>query len=196
MARKREFNETEVLEIAKDLFWKKGYNAVSTQDLISAFGISKSSMYGAFKDKKSLFILTLRHYIENTSAKMIAILEQSTCFFPTMENILNQLIQENLGDADSKGCFIVNTAIELAPHDTEILKLVQQNRTNIISAITKAIQKGMDTGELSASNNPEALAHYFYTLISGLRVEGKVTKDAASYQDTLQIALSAIAVSS
>ncbi|QLE00061.1 TetR/AcrR family transcriptional regulator [Galbibacter sp. BG1] len=192
MARKREFDEEVVLETAKNLFWKKGYNAVSTQDLIDAFGISKSSMYGAFKDKKSLFKLALKHYTHNTSEKMIAILNENNSFQQTIHGILQQLVKENMCDAESKGCFMVNTAIELAPHDEEILTIVQQNRKNIIAAISKAIQKGIDVKELSEKNDPEALANYFYTLINGLRVEGKVVKDQKSYDDTLKIALRSI----
>jgi TetR/AcrR family transcriptional regulator, transcriptional repressor for nem operon len=192
MARTREFDEEKIIKIATNLFWSKGYNAVSTQDLIDAFGISRSSMYGAYKDKRSLFILALQQYRQTASQNMLNALSESTSFFDTITSLLNQIIKETITDSKSKGCFIVNTAIELAPHDKEILEIIRENRKNIIEALTQAIQKGIDNKELSKNNNPKALANYFYNLINGLRVDAKVIKEKLNYQDTIQIALTVL----
>jgi TetR/AcrR family transcriptional regulator, transcriptional repressor for nem operon len=192
MARTREFNEENIIKIATDLFWNKGYNAVSTQDLIDAFGISRSSMYGAYKDKRSLFILALQHYRQTSTQSMLDILANSKSFFDTITLLLNQIIKETVTDNQSKGCFIVNTAIELAPHDKEILEIIQENRINIIEGLSKAIQIGIDNKELTKNNNPKALANYFYNLINGLRVDAKITKDKLNYQDTIKLALTVL----
>jgi TetR/AcrR family transcriptional regulator, transcriptional repressor for nem operon len=192
MARTREFNEENIIKIATDLFWNKGYNAVSTQDLIDAFGISRSSMYGAYKDKRSLFILALQHYRQTSAQSMLDILANDKSFFDTITLLLNQIIKETITDIQSKGCFIVNTAIELAPHDKEILEIIQDNRNNIIEGLSKAIQKGIDNKELTKNNNPKALANYFYNLINGLRVDAKITKDKLNYQDTIKLALTVL----
>ncbi len=194
MARSREFDEQKILNIATDLFWHKGYSAVSTQDLIDAFGISKSSMYGAYKDKRSLFILALQNYRNTASKNMLDVLKNSRSFIDTITQLLHQIINESVTDSKTKGCFIVNTAIELAPHDKEILEIIQLNRKDIIEALTQAIQKGIDTKELTNQNNPKALANYFYNIINGLRVDAKVTKDKLNYKDTIQLALAVIDV--
>jgi TetR/AcrR family transcriptional regulator, transcriptional repressor for nem operon len=192
MARTREFDEENIIKIATDLFWNKGYNAVSTQDLIDAFGISRSSMYGAYKDKRSLFILALQHYRETSAQSMLDILANEKSFFDTITLLLNQIIKETITDSQSKGCFIVNTAIELAPHDKEILEIIHDNRNNIINGLSKAIQKGIDNKELTKNNNPKSLANYFYNLINGLRVDAKITKDKLNYQDTIKLALTVL----
>lgn len=192
MARTREFDEENIIKIATDLFWNKGYNAVSTQDLIDAFGISRSSMYGAYKDKRSLFILALQHYRQTSAQSMLDILANDKSFFDTITLLLNQIIKETITDNQSKGCFIVNTAIELAPHDKEILEIIQENRNNIIEGLSEAIQNGIDNKELTKNNNPKALANYFYNLINGLRVDAKITKDKLNYQDTIKIALTVL----
>jgi TetR/AcrR family transcriptional regulator, transcriptional repressor for nem operon len=194
MARNREFDEQKVIETAVNLFWNKGYNAVSTQDLIDAFGISRSSMYGAYKDKRSLFILALQNYRQTASQSMIAVLNNHVSFIETITLLLNQIIKENITDNQTKGCFIVNTAIELAPHDQDILKIIQENRENIIVALSQAIKKGIENKELSNKNNPEALANYFYNLINGLRVDAKVTQEKKDYQETINLALKALDV--
>jgi TetR/AcrR family transcriptional repressor of nem operon len=192
MARKREFDEKNVIEIATNLFWKKGYNAVSTQDLIDAFGISRSSMYAAYKDKRSLFIIAFQHYRETASQGMINVLNENRSFKDTISQLLTQLIKETISDNDNKGCFIVNTAIELAPHDNEILEIIQENRRNIISALTTSIEKGIENGEIKTNQKPKSLANYFYNLINGLRVDAKVHKDKNNYKEIIKIAISVL----
>lgn len=192
MARNREFDEQKVIEIATELFWIKGYNAVSTQDLIDAFGISRSSMYGAYKDKRSLFILALQNYRQTASQSMLDVLNKNVSFIETITLLLNQIIRETITDTKSKGCFVVNTAIELAPHDKEILDIIQENRKNIINGLSLAIQKGIHNKELTENNNPKALANYFYNLINGLRVDAKVTKDKQDYKETIKLALTVL----
>jgi TetR/AcrR family transcriptional regulator, transcriptional repressor for nem operon len=192
MARQREFDEKNVIETATNLFWKKGYNAVSTQDLIDAFGISRSSMYGAYKDKRSLFILALQHYRQTTSQGMINVLNENKSFKETISQLLTELIKDTVSDIDNKGCFIVNTAIELAPHDTEILKIIKENRENIVKALTISIEKGMENGEIKTNQNPKSLANYFYNLINGLRVDAKVHKDKNNYKEIVEIAMSVL----
>jgi TetR/AcrR family transcriptional regulator, transcriptional repressor for nem operon len=189
MARNREFDEKFVIETATNLFWKKGYNAVSTQDLIEAFGISRSSMYGAFKDKRSLFILALQHYRDTASQNMINALNEKKSFKETIAQLLIQLIKDTISDQDNKGCFVVNTAIELAPHDNEILEIIKSNRENIIFALKTSIEKGIKNGEINPSQNPSALANFYYNLINGLRVDAKIHKDKNNYDEIIKIAM-------
>jgi TetR/AcrR family transcriptional regulator, transcriptional repressor for nem operon len=192
MARQKEFDEQSVIETATNLFWKRGYNAVSTQDLIDAFGISRSSMYGAFKDKRSLFIIALQHYRETASQGMINVLNENKSFKETITQLLMQLIKDTISDNDNKGCFIVNTAIELAPHDNEILEIIQENRQNIVSALTTSIEKGIKSGEIKTNQKPKSLANYFYNLINGLRVDAKVNKDKNNYKEIVEIAMTVL----
>lgn len=192
MARNREFNEQFVIETATELFWTKGYNAVSTQDLIDAFGISRSSMYGAYKDKKNIFILALQHYRQTVSKAVTDELAKDKPFIEIISSILNLIVNETITDNKSKGCFIVNTAIELAPHDNEILLIIQKNREDIINALTLAIEKGIEKKELSKNNNPKFLANYFCNIINGLRVDAKFTKEKENYKETIKLALKVI----
>lgn len=192
MARQKEFDESNVLDIAMNLFWEKGYNAVSTQDLIEAFGISRSSMYGTFKDKKSLFILSLRHYRQTVTKEMTDTINSNRPIKEIISEILNKLVRESICDDKSRGCFVVNTAIELAPHDKDILEIIQDNRNNIIQSIKSAVQKGIEKGEISKDKNPNALAVYLYSIINGLWVDAKVHKTKSHYKETVEIALKSL----
>ncbi|WP_130735159.1 TetR/AcrR family transcriptional regulator [Flavobacterium sp. J27] len=190
MARQREFDETKVIETAINLFWKKGYNAVSTQDMLEAFNISRSSMYSAYKTKRNLFILALQEYRNTSAEKMITTLNEGTSFKATIKKILSQFIEETISDIDNKGCFIVNTAIELAAHDDEILEIIREHRKDIISALTNAIEKGINKGEIVTKQSPISIANYFYSFINGLRVDGKIYKDVNEHMKVLDIVMS------
>jgi TetR/AcrR family transcriptional regulator, transcriptional repressor for nem operon len=189
MARTREFDEAKVIEIATNLFWKNGYHGVSTQDLIDAFGMSKSSMYGAYHDKRNLFVIALENYRKIASQGMMDIMKGDKSLKETIELLLNNIITETVGDEDCKGCFIVNTAIELAAHDNEIADILRENRQNIITAFSVAIQKGIDNQELSTNNNPQAIATYFYSLINGMRVDAKIHKEKSQYAEIVNVAM-------
>jgi TetR/AcrR family transcriptional regulator, transcriptional repressor for nem operon len=192
MARTREFDEAKVIEIATNLFWKNGYHGVSTQDLIDAFGMSKSSMYGAYHDKRNLFIIALENYRKNASQGIIDAMRGNESFEKTITLLLNNIITETVGDEDCKGCFIVNTAIELAAHDSEIANILRENRNNIITAFSVAIQKGIDNQELTKTTNPHAIANYFYSLINGMRVDAKIHKDRSQYAEIVNVAMSVL----
>jgi len=188
MARKREFDEKKVMEVATNLFWRKGYHAVSTEDLKTACGISRSSMYGAYKDKRSLFILALNHYRQVSSEAMIDTIKRASSVKEAIAEILDQLVNDTFCDTENKGCFMVNTAIELAPHDKEISAIVEANKKNIIDALKLSIEQGIKSGELKLSQKPEALALFFYNLVNGLRVDGKISNDRTSCKEVVEIA--------
>jgi TetR/AcrR family transcriptional regulator, transcriptional repressor for nem operon len=194
MARNREFDEEKVLNIATDLFWQKGYHAVSTADLLEAFGIGRSSMYAAYKDKRSLFLLAFSHYRKTTTQAMLTLLASQGKALDILEKILESIVKQSVTDTNRKGCFVVNTAIELAPHDTEILELIRENRNNIVNAIAQCIQKGIDAHELSPANEPVALGHYFYNIINGLRVDAKVINQPAHFMATVKLAMKVVQV--
>lgn len=113
-------------------------------------------------------------------------------FIEIISSILNLIANESITDNKSKGCFIVNTAIELAAHDNEILSIIQKNREDLTDALILAIQRGIEKKELSETNNPKFLANYFCNIINGLRVDAKVTKDKENYDETIKLALKVI----
>ena len=68
MARPKEFDAEKVLATAADVFWRRGYEVVSIQDLEAATGLGRGSLYNAFGDKEGLFIAALDRYIERHGA--------------------------------------------------------------------------------------------------------------------------------
>lgn len=87
---------------------------------------------------------------------------------------------------------MVNCSIELAPHDKDVLKIVQSNRENIINAIRSGIEKAINNGEISRDKNPNSLAVFFYNIINGLQVDAKINKTESHFTETIQIALKSL----
>ncbi len=77
MARTKDFDEQEVLKKAVCLFWNKGYNATSMQDLVDQLGISRSSLYDTYGDKHTLYLKALEEYQQTNGGKLCSIVHES-----------------------------------------------------------------------------------------------------------------------
>ena len=112
MGRNKVFDEKVVLEKALNLFWEKGYNGTSAQDLVDTLGISRSSLYDTFGDKYQLFKTTLLHYQTQFAGSMIEMIDNSDNCEETLKKIFQYVILESIQQEFSKGCFMVNSSVE------------------------------------------------------------------------------------
>src|ERR1700709_2334201 len=124
MARTKDFDEQEVLNKAVCLFWHKGYNGTSMQDLVDGLGISRSSLYDTYGDKHALFIKALESYQAVNSDKMCSIMNNAGSAREVIKNLLEFITNGLLKDVEQKGCFMVNAEVEVAPHDQEVNEMI------------------------------------------------------------------------
>lgn len=192
MARTKEFNESEILDKAMELFWTKGYNATSAQDLVDTLGISRSSLYDTFGDKHSLFVKVLSQYQCKNGEQMMAMMDNSTNVEQTVINIFKGIITDSLEDKDNKGCFMVNCAIELAPHDAKVNSIIKTNMANVEAAFIKGIERGQAEGVFTQKHSAQSLARFLINAISGLRVSAKSGADKKVLDEVIAVTLSAL----
>lgn len=192
MGRARQFSEGEIVEQAMLLFWQYGYHGVSTSRLTDALGLSKSSLYNTFSDKRSLFILGLNHYNDTATRSLTRRLSGSSAFKTKIKSLLRYIMDSTCDDAGNKSCFLVNTAIDLAPHDAGIMEILEQSRQSLLDALAQAAAKAIDAGELSEAAKPKQIAGFLAGVISGLRVDCKISKDKTVHRATIQAALSVL----
>src|SRR5579862_8099263 len=107
MARTKDFDEDEVLLKAVNLFWLKGYNGTSMQDLVDGLGISRSSLYDTYGDKHSLFLKALDNYRELNTKRMYKIGREAASAKDAIRLVLEYSINELAKDKEHKGCFLV-----------------------------------------------------------------------------------------
>ncbi|TDW48667.1 TetR family transcriptional regulator [Flavobacterium sp. 270] len=187
MARTKEFNEDQALDKAIEIFWHKGYNGTSAQDLVTYLGLSRSSLYDTFGDKQQLFAKSLKRYQQQGQDHVIELLENSENVKNTFQDIFKQAVVESLEDRITKGCFMVNSAVELAMHDTEIAKVVTDNQKVMEEVFYKAVKKGQEQGHISTKMEARLLARFIFNNYSGIRVLARAgEKDKQVYDDILK----------
>ena len=120
MARPREFDEATALEAAIECFWHRGYEATSVRDLADKMGISGPSLYNAYGDKRALFGQALEHYVDNSARALIKRLEGSLPPKQAVRRFIEEIIDRSVNDHERRGCFLINSALEVAPHDKQL----------------------------------------------------------------------------
>jgi AcrR family transcriptional regulator len=121
MARKKEYNEDEVIEKAMKLFWRKGYETTSMQMLEKEMGINKFSIYSSFGNKHGLFLESLKCY----QKKVNVILEKFKNASNGVEDIKQFFyasVSSNFKDDEVKGCLVTNTYNEFSESEDLIIK--------------------------------------------------------------------------
>src|SRR3569833_2097842 len=113
MARKKEYDEDELLDKATNLIWRKGYNATSAQDLVDELKINRSSLYNTYSDKKTLFQKALKKYQEQQTKAVIDMLNKADDPEKAVKQVFDNLVKESNEDTVARGCFLVNTAVEI-----------------------------------------------------------------------------------
>ena len=169
MPRKKEFDVDMVLDKAMPAFWSRGYEATSLNDLLDCMQIQRASLYNAFGDKRTLFLETLRRYEVARQDEFLAIAKAHSPRQAIL-HLFQEIITAVLNDGAREGCFLVNTALELSPHDKDVAKLVGQAFDKRERFFRKMIDKGRDNGEIARSVAAAPTARALLSLCIGLRV--------------------------
>ncbi|QFZ16600.1 TetR/AcrR family transcriptional regulator [Saccharothrix syringae] len=189
MARTKEFDPDAALRAALDLFWRKGYEATSVQDLVDHLGIGRASIYATFGTKHDLYLRALDRYCEEVGGRAAYALSPSGPALPAVRELIRSFADEALADPDRKGCFVTNTAVECLPHDELAARRVDIGLNSLEAAIAGALVRARDQGELPADRDPHALARFLVTVAQGIRVIAK-RPDPRRLRDSVDHALS------
>lgn len=191
MPRPKEFDRTEVLDRALELFWRCGYEGTSMQELVDAMGIHRGSLYGTFGDKHALFLAALRRYDELWISRFVEPLSAPGQVRPAVRHVLEQACRDAT-EGVRRGCLLTNSAVELAPHDPELARRVRGTLSRVEDALRAALERAQGTGELSADADPRALARFLIGVLQGLRVLSRSGAEPEALQDTVEISMQAL----
>ena len=191
MARIKAFDQAQVLDRAVELFWQKGCQGTSMQDLVDYLGISRSSLYDTYGDKRQLFLAALAKYREQAGAATLAMLEGATGAKPVLRQLFESAIQESVVD-QPKGCLMVNTAVEAPLLDPEVSRLVEDNRLAMEAALGRLIERGQASGEISTRHPAKALARFIFNTITGIRGSARARVERKVLEDVVEVTMSAL----
>jgi TetR/AcrR family transcriptional regulator, transcriptional repressor for nem operon len=182
MARPREFDVDTALEKAMQVFWSRGYEAVSLDEICDATGLSRSSLYAAFGGKRDLLLRSLSRYAEHGEERIAKTL-RTIPFREALRQFLDDFIDAIVAGPGRRGCFIGNCAAELARHDRGAMMQVRRALERNESYFRQALAAAAARGELPPKTDVTALARFLTASIQGLRLVGKANPDRAVLQD-------------
>jgi TetR/AcrR family transcriptional repressor of nem operon len=179
MARPREFDETAALDAAVQCFWKRGYEATSTRDLAAKMGITGASLYNAFGDKRSLYRRALDHYVDQSFRDRIGRFEGHFAPRDAIGAFFDEIVKRSLSDKQRKGCMLVNSALEVAPHDPEFHRVVNAVLEQVEAFFLRCVVAGQRDGTIANSQSAEDLARLLLSTLLGIRVLARTRPERA-----------------
>jgi AcrR family transcriptional regulator len=191
MARTKVFDPATALEAAMDVFWNKGYEATSLDDLLSAMKIGRQSMYDTFGDKKQLYLAALAHYADTGSRVLRQRLAAGPSALDAIGAFLQEVARSDAGQRE-RGCLAVNAVAEFGKADPDIYALTDRTQQLTERIFAEALARARDAGELAGGVDLAAAAHFIHTAIRGMRISAKAGASAAQLAATAAFTMAAL----
>jgi TetR/AcrR family transcriptional repressor of nem operon len=170
MPRPREFDEAAALDAAIECFWRRGYEATSLRDLTSSMGLTAPSLYNAFGDKRALFALALNRYLERATRDRLHRLEATLAPRDALRRFFDEIIDHSLKDRARRGCFLVNSAVDVAPHDADCRSLIAGQFSEIEAFFNRCVRAASADGTASLHVDAADAARLLLAALLGIRV--------------------------
>ena len=170
MGRQKAFDEDRAVDAAVDCFWLRGYEATSVRDLTDAMGIGGPSLYNAYGDKRALFSRSLRRYAERSMRDRIARMEATHRPKEAIRAFIAEIVDRSLKDPDRKGCLLVNSALDVAPHDAEIGRVVAGYLDELRAFFRRNIEAARKAGQVPRTVDAEEVSGHLLGVVLGVRV--------------------------
>ena len=184
MARPREFDEKKVMENLMKVFWNKGYEATTMQDLVTASGLLKGSLYGAFGDKQALYLAALRHYNRTRIQSQVDILNGDGSVRQKITRLFDNVIEATKRDLFAGGCLLCNASLEKAVSDRAVKSEIKTTIRRLKVAIMDALKREQVNEDQAAS-----LAAFIISAYFGTRTLAKAGAPAAMIGETRDLCL-------
>ncbi|MFF2089325.1 TetR/AcrR family transcriptional regulator [Paenibacillus sp. NPDC058174] len=192
MARPREFDQNEALEKAMELFWAKGYERTSIADLVSHTNVHRGSLYDTFGDKYQLFTACLDRFQRNSYDTVLGMLsgpgDPKDLLRAFFEKMIDRAMNED--DRGLKGCFLTNSALDMASFDSNIAGRVAAFNLEMESIFQRLLLQAQQNGTLSNKHTVPELAKFLVNTRYGLYAMAKTTNDREMLQGVCRVALS------
>ncbi|MBP1628033.1 MAG: TetR family transcriptional regulator [Holophagaceae bacterium] len=191
MGRPKAFEVDEALDRAMAVFWAKGFEAATIQDLVEATGVQRQSLYATFGDKRQLFLKALDRYRLQRGQIRAALLEEDAPVRVLLGRLLRGVL-ETLESQGRRGCMMVNTASDALQLEAEMVALVETNIQDLKASLAICLRRAQARGELGGHQDPEALACFFVNALYGLNTLGKVVKDRDTLDAIVKVTLAVL----
>jgi len=189
MARPREFDETDAVQSAMNCFWQRGYEATSMRDLAASMGMSAPSLYNAFGDKQRLFARALERYLDCNARDLVHRLESSLPPKEAIQQFFAEIIDHSINDRERKGCFLVNSALEVAPHQKELGAMIAKQFGEIEAFFKRRILVAQADGTTPRGLDASDTARLLLGVLLGVRVLARSAPNRSLIEGVVRPAL-------
>lgn len=181
----KQFDRAAVLENAEATFWKNGYENTSMESLLAAMGIRKGSFYATFHSKHDVLMESLDLYNRQRVASFRKLQEESSPL-TALRRHLDVVLEESLGGERLLGCFLVNSALELAPRDPAVRK-VAANALGVHAAfLQELLDAAQRRGDLPPDYDSTGRATALLGVVLAMRVMARSGVPASTIQAVRQ----------
>ena len=185
MGRTKQFDERQALVSAMLVFWEKGYDGTSIQDLEHAMGLNRTSIYNAFGNKRAIFDRVMSCYKESVMSALFAELDDAPNIKEGIRRMLNGALDIHFDRDNPGGCLVVLSLLESGQHDERARASMQQTIQDLKSALQARLAKAKKSGELSAGLDVGSTATTIATTMTGMMVMGKANFSKAALKKTV-----------
>ena len=193
MARPRHFDEAEVVRAARDAFWKNGYAGTSMDDLMTATGLGKGSLYGAFGDKHALFLRVFGDICEGTVRVVREYLDGPDAgAFGRIEEYFADPVEAIVSDRKHRGCMLGKGTSELAGTDPEVLARARQTFNALHATFAACVAQAQREGTVDPKADASALGGLLLAVARGMDAVGKGGMDAAALEAMAKAAIASL----
>lgn len=181
--RPKEFDRDEALDAALAVFQERGYDATGVADLTEAMGIGKQSLYDTFGDKRSLFLEALGAYCSRQRAMIRAMLEDAPTPGAALAGFLDAW-PEMLSGPMANGCLVLNSITEsVGRGEPKVIKALAEQMELMGRDVEDALQRAIDSGEVTAPLAARDLAATIHAAANGLALRARLSGAAAAAAD-------------
>jgi TetR/AcrR family transcriptional repressor of nem operon len=192
MPKNKLYNKETVLEAAAGIFRQKGYNGTSIDDILSATGLSRSSLYDSFQDKHNLYLQSLEYYKASNDKKFETINEKNLNGLQKLETMFKGVVNHLVEHPDDNGCLLVNAAAEMSKQCYKTSQVVCNTKEEVQDILSGWISDAQEKKVMSVHKPAKIYGQFLYNTLCGLRVMSQSGATKTELNNVVKVALDSL----
>ncbi|MGB8519349.1 MAG: TetR/AcrR family transcriptional regulator [Candidatus Tumulicola sp.] len=170
--RPRNFDESAALQKAIQIFWSKGYDGVTIDDLVAGMGVGRPSLYSVFESKRKIFLRVLHAYADRKGALTAKALLEPATLRDSIANFLRYAVTSATERGSASGCLIMCVAPLV--NDAEVRQFLRNAAAAAVALVERRFQSGISAGEIPSDFPVAARASQLLDLSRGLTMRAQM----------------------
>lgn len=190
----KHFDPEAVLGSAEELFWRRGVSSTGVQDVVTATGVNRSSLYATFGGKRELYLAALRRYAERRSGPVFRRLAEDGRGLPAVADFFRALIRARCAGEHARwGCMVTNAHAGAENDDPDVRSVLQDHHDRLRAAMGAALERALADGGLRPGVEPSTSADVLVLLAYGVNLRSRAGASQEALGDTVTAVLASLA---